>query len=539
MRTLCDEVALLEHGELVAVGPSGEVIDDVPRRRARATASTDGEHGTRWGSGEAPHRRHRAARRRRPPGDVGAHRRLGHVPAPLPSDEPIDKPVFALAIHTLEGMHVTAPNTRDAGYTTDRIDGDGQRRPPRRPADARTGHVRPRRVALRLRVHAHVRLPAPRRSASTSSAALPEETGRRHVAGWSLERPRASGVSSDGSGPAAHVPARRRAPRVGRDRQLPRRRRHASPASTASRSSTGRPSSSRSSSSTTRRATAASSGSATAAPDVTLIAVEGEHRVRRWLQPRCRGTRRRRTSRSSTTTPAPIAQWLTRRGRRARAPTGGRVRRQQGARLGGQDDRLRRAAAMSFYGHGFKLHVGDPDIAGTTSEADVLFASGAAMVIDADGVRSCRWVRRALLHVLRGRRPRLAALAPRLPGPLRARVARLPPAPRIDVEVGHWREHYLLERNALYTIYKNYDDENLARGAAGRARADDPAGVVARRRRSAHARSRSAQSGDDDDRRDRAQGDARPAPSPSMPSSSSSPSCSASAPRAPGDAASE
>ncbi len=26
-----------------------------------------------------------------------------------------------------------------------------------------------------------------------------------------------------------------------------------------------------------------------------------------------------------------------------------------------------------------------------------------------------------------------------------------------------WREHYLLERNALFTIYKNYDDENLAR----------------------------------------------------------------------------
>src|SRR5438270_1692947 len=28
---------------------------------------------------------------------------------------------------------------------------------------------------------------------------------------------------------------------------------------------------------------------------------------------------------------------------------------------------------------------------------------------------------------------------------------------------GSWREHYLLERNALFTIYKNYDDENLTR----------------------------------------------------------------------------
>ena len=30
-------------------------------------------------------------------------------------------------------------------------------------------------------------------------------------------------------------------------------------------------------------------------------------------------------------------------------------------------------------------------------------------------------------------------------------------------EVGSWREHYLLERNALFTIYKNYDDEQPAR----------------------------------------------------------------------------
>ena len=27
----------------------------------------------------------------------------------------------------------------------------------------------------------------------------------------------------------------------------------------------------------------------------------------------------------------------------------------------------------------------------------------------------------------------------------------------------NWREHYLLERNALFTIYKNYDDSNMAR----------------------------------------------------------------------------
>ena len=57
---------------------------------------------------------------------------------------------------------------------------------------------------------------------------------------------------------------------------------------------------------------------------------------------------------------------------------------------------------------------------------------------------------------------------------------------------GAWREHYLLERNALFTIYKNYDDENLRAGAAGRARAGGAARRRARRRRR---RTRSISSG--------------------------------------------
>ena len=41
-------------------------------------------------------------------------------------------------------------------------------------------------------------------------------------------------------------------------------------------------------------------------------------------------------------------------------------------------------AALSFYGHGFKLHVGRRDTSIPTTRADVLFASGAAMVVRAD-----------------------------------------------------------------------------------------------------------------------------------------------------------
>jgi hypothetical protein len=39
--------------------------------------------------------------------------------------EPIERPVFGLAIHTLDGTHVTGPNTRDANCVPDQLSGNG------------------------------------------------------------------------------------------------------------------------------------------------------------------------------------------------------------------------------------------------------------------------------------------------------------------------------------------------------------------------------------------------------------------------------
>lgn len=119
-------------------------------------------------------------------------------------------------------------------------------------------------------------------------------------------------------------------------------------------------------------------------------------------------------------------------------------------------------AALSFYGHGFKLHAGAPDDGSHDDARDILFASGAAMVMRTETFRKVGgfddryfmffedvdlgWRLWLLGHKVRY-----------VPGSLvfhkhhgtMARFAR-------------WREHYLLERNALFTIYKNYDAENLA-----------------------------------------------------------------------------
>jgi ABC-2 type transport system ATP-binding protein len=121
---LCDQLALLEHGNLVDVGPAGQVVDEYIGE-VHDDRAADGTHGTRWGSGEVTIDDieildvHGAPITSMRTGDTVTFRL--HFRA----TQPIDKPVFAVAIHTLEGMHVTSPNTRDSSYTADRIEGEG------------------------------------------------------------------------------------------------------------------------------------------------------------------------------------------------------------------------------------------------------------------------------------------------------------------------------------------------------------------------------------------------------------------------------
>jgi ABC-type polysaccharide/polyol phosphate transport system ATPase subunit len=124
VRNLCDEVALLEHGKLIATGPSGEVIDgylsDVHVDRV-----ADGDYGSRWGSGEGKIDRVELL------GVNGAPATDIHTGDPFTirlhyaMSEPIPQPVFGVAIQTLEGFTVTGPNTRQAGAVPDQLSGTG------------------------------------------------------------------------------------------------------------------------------------------------------------------------------------------------------------------------------------------------------------------------------------------------------------------------------------------------------------------------------------------------------------------------------
>lgn len=120
-------------------------------------------------------------------------------------------------------------------------------------------------------------------------------------------------------------------------------------------------------------------------------------------------------------------------------------------------------ASLAFFGHGYKRESKRADSPEYDKPQDVLFASGAAMVVRADVFREVGGFDERFFMFfedvdfgwrlwLLGHRVRYEPLSVAYHRH-HATVGRF----------GPWREHYLLERNALFTIYKNYDDDTLAR----------------------------------------------------------------------------
>jgi ABC-type polysaccharide/polyol phosphate transport system ATPase subunit len=131
LRNLCDEVAWLEHGRLKAVGSPGNVVDDyvgaahAAREAVPAGGGAEPADRSRWGSGEARiDRVELLDAAGRPTSSV----RTGDpvtVRLRWSTREPVDRPVFGVAVHSLDGVEVTGPNTRDVDLVPDKIDGSG------------------------------------------------------------------------------------------------------------------------------------------------------------------------------------------------------------------------------------------------------------------------------------------------------------------------------------------------------------------------------------------------------------------------------
>jgi ABC-2 type transport system ATP-binding protein len=124
VRSLCDKVAWLEHGVLRDVGPAGSVIDsyidEVHEDREQVA-----EAGSRWGSGEARIERIELLDAGGRPTERVHTGDAVTIRLHYQFQERIPRPVFGLAIHTVQGVHVTGPNTREAGCVPEALDGAG------------------------------------------------------------------------------------------------------------------------------------------------------------------------------------------------------------------------------------------------------------------------------------------------------------------------------------------------------------------------------------------------------------------------------
>lgn len=123
LAAMCDEVAWLDHGDLVEQGPAAPVLDryhDVTRAGRR-----QGSGGlVHTGSGEAEVLAVDLLRDGEPtvayrPGDPMT------VRIAYRAHERITNPVFGLALDARDGTHLWANNTRDVGHPIEAIEGEG------------------------------------------------------------------------------------------------------------------------------------------------------------------------------------------------------------------------------------------------------------------------------------------------------------------------------------------------------------------------------------------------------------------------------
>jgi ABC-type polysaccharide/polyol phosphate transport system ATPase subunit len=128
VRSMCDRLAWMDHGELRMIGPTREVIDAYLGNVHVAELHHEGGKGTRWGNGgatidaiELVSRRGRGeAVERVKTGDAISVRIHYTV-----TGKPLRRPVVGFAMHRIDGVHIAGVNIREYDMVPELLEGTG------------------------------------------------------------------------------------------------------------------------------------------------------------------------------------------------------------------------------------------------------------------------------------------------------------------------------------------------------------------------------------------------------------------------------
>lgn len=130
VETMCQRAIFLSHGQIVASGSAAQVVDRYlgrirQREEARLAEAQTEEQPWRWGNRKIEITKVEFLDENGQPKNIFQTGDYFALRMEYEAHEPIDSPVFGMAIFHNDGTHITGPNTQFAGLDMGRVEGKG------------------------------------------------------------------------------------------------------------------------------------------------------------------------------------------------------------------------------------------------------------------------------------------------------------------------------------------------------------------------------------------------------------------------------
>ena len=130
VETMCQRAIFLSHGQIVAYGSSAQVVDRYlgrirQREEARLAEAQTEAQPWRWGNRKIEITKVEFLDEKGQPKNIFQTGDYFALRIEYEAHEPIDSPVFGMAIFHNDGTHITGPNTQFAGLDLGRVEGRG------------------------------------------------------------------------------------------------------------------------------------------------------------------------------------------------------------------------------------------------------------------------------------------------------------------------------------------------------------------------------------------------------------------------------